>query len=88
MTHLDSQLVHGRRLLAIFISPVDPEDQYAITGIARWDGAALWLQSDRGHRSSSDHQSSHRTRLASQVNQRANPRVKLSAREIGPVVAA
>lgn len=47
MTHLDSQLVHGRRLLAIFISPGDPEDQYAITGIARWDGAALWLQSDQ-----------------------------------------
>lgn len=47
MTHLDSQRAHGRRLLAIFISPADPEDQYAITGIARWDGAALWLQSDQ-----------------------------------------
>lgn len=47
MTHLDSQLAHGRRLLAIFISPGDPEEQWAITGIARWDGAALWLRSDQ-----------------------------------------
>lgn len=46
MTHLDSQLAHGRRLLVIMISPRDPEDQYAISGIARWDGASLWLESD------------------------------------------
>lgn len=47
MTHLDSQLAHGRRLLVILISPEDPNDQYAISGIARWDGSALWLQSDQ-----------------------------------------
>jgi hypothetical protein len=46
MTHLDSQQAHGRRLLVIMISPRDPEDQYAIAGIARWDGASLWLDSD------------------------------------------
>ena len=46
MTHLDSQLAHGRRLLVIMISPRDPQDQYAISGIARWDGASLWLHTD------------------------------------------
>ena len=46
MTHLDSQLAHGRRLLVIMISPRDSEDQYAISGIARWDGASLWLDRD------------------------------------------
>lgn len=43
MTHLDSQRAHGRRLLVIMTSPRDPQDQYAISGIARWDGASLWL---------------------------------------------
>jgi hypothetical protein len=43
MTHLDSQLAHGRRLLVIMISARDHQDQYAISGIARWDGASLWL---------------------------------------------
>lgn len=47
MTRLDSQLAHGRRLLVIMISTRDPEDQYAICGIARWDGASLWLESDQ-----------------------------------------
>ena len=46
MTHLDSQLAHGRRLLVVLISPRDHQDQYAISGIARWDGASLWLDSD------------------------------------------
>ncbi len=46
MTHLDSQLAHGRRLLVIMISPRDHQDQYAISGIARWDGASLWLDTD------------------------------------------
>lgn len=46
MTHLDSQLAHGRRLLVIMISPRDHQDQYVISGIARWDGASLWLDAD------------------------------------------
>lgn len=46
MTRLDSQLAHGRRLLVIMISTRDPADQYAISGIARWDGASLWLESE------------------------------------------
>jgi hypothetical protein len=46
MTHLDSQLAHGRRLLVIMISARDHQDQYAISGIARWDGASLWLDTD------------------------------------------
>jgi hypothetical protein len=46
MTRLDSQLAHGRRLLVIMISPRDAADQYAISGIARWDGSSLWLDSD------------------------------------------
>jgi hypothetical protein len=47
MTRLDSQIAHGRRLLVVLISARDPEDQYAISGIARWDGASLWLESDQ-----------------------------------------
>lgn len=50
MTHLDSQLAHGRRVLVIMISPRDHEDQYAISGIARWDGASLWLDRDESSR--------------------------------------
>jgi hypothetical protein len=46
MTQLDSQRAHGRRLLVIMISPRDHQDQYAISGIARWDGASLWLDAD------------------------------------------
>jgi hypothetical protein len=51
MTHLDSQLAHGRRLLVIMISARDHQDQYAISGLARWDGASLWLDTDSSRES-------------------------------------
>ena len=40
---MDPALAHQRRVLAVFISRNDPQDQRVLAGRARWDGFALWL---------------------------------------------
>ena len=43
MGKIDPSLAHSRRLLAFFVSQADPNDQRALSGVARWDGSALWI---------------------------------------------
>jgi hypothetical protein len=40
---MDPHLAHESRVVAVFVSRKDPQEQGVLAWTARWDGSALWL---------------------------------------------